>query len=95
MTPSGPGDARSAIWPRPVVWVWLIVNLAWLQIVVPFWIVSTNLVVLEPGAGWQAWVLAAAIMILVIPLVGVIGFALGSYWGLLRLEQLVARKSET
>jgi len=83
-------ESQTAIWPRPIVWVWLVLNLAWLQIVVPFWIVSTNLVVLEAGAGWQAWVLAAAIMIFVIPIVGVIGFALGSFWGLTRLERAFA-----
>ena len=86
------GESEAAIWPRPIVWVWLVINIAWLQIVVPFWIVSTNLVVLEPGAGWQAWLLAAAILIVVIPVAGVIGFAVVSFWGLTRLERALARE---
>lgn len=66
------------IWPEPAIWLWLLINLLWLHVVVPFWIVSADLHVLDPAASLLRKALALGVMIVVIPFVCVIGLALGS-----------------
>jgi hypothetical protein len=56
--------------------VWLVVNILWLQLVVPFWIVSNNMAVLDPQAATGRKLAAGFVAIVVIPFVGVLGFAL-------------------
>ena len=84
-------DHSESIAPRPVIWVWLLLNLLWLQLVVPVWIVSSELVVLDPGATLVRKAIAVITMIVVIPFVGVIGAALVSLFGLLAVERLLRR----
>lgn len=71
---SEPGSP--SIWPRPYVWVWLVVNLVWLQLVVPSWIISNNVAVLDPEAATGQKLMAGFVAIVAIPFVGVLGFAL-------------------
>jgi hypothetical protein len=78
-----------SIAPRPVIWVWLLLNILWLQLVVPVWIVSNDLVVLDPEATLLRKVIAAGTMIVVIPFAGVIGVALATLSLLLWIERLL------
>lgn len=78
-----------SIWPRPYVWVWLVVNIVWLQLVVPFWIVSNNVAMFDPEATLGLKVTAGFVAIVVIPFVGVLGFALLSLVLLRWTERLV------
>ena len=69
-------SGHQSIWPRPYVWVWLAINIAWLQVVVPFWIVSNNVAVLDPATAVGRKLTAGFVAIVVIPFAGVLGFAL-------------------
>lgn len=84
-------DESESIAPRPVIWVWLLLNILWLQLVVPVWIISSELVVLDPDAALVRKVIAVVTMIVVIPFVGVIGAALVSLFALLAVERLLRR----
>jgi hypothetical protein len=86
-----PTDVGS-IWPRPAIWLWLVANILWLQLVVPVWIVSADLVVLDPDARLLQRIIAAGTMIVVIPFAGVIGIAVGTLLALLAVERVVRRR---
>jgi hypothetical protein len=85
-----PADTTS-IWPRPAIWLWLVANILWLQLVVPVWIVSADLVVMDPDATVLRRLIAAATMIVVIPFAGVIGIAVATLLALLGAERAVRR----
>ena len=54
----------------------MVINIAWLQVVVPFWIVSNNVAVLDPAIAVGRKLTAGFVAIVVIPFAGVLGFAL-------------------
>jgi hypothetical protein len=85
-----PAD-NASIWPRPAIWLWLVANILWLQLVVPVWIVSADLVVMDPDATVLRRLVAAATMIVVIPFAGVIGTAVATLLALLGAERAVHR----
>ena len=85
-----PTDTAS-IWPRPVIWLWLVANILWLQLVVPVWIVSADLVVMDPDASLLRRFVAAGTMILVIPFAGIIGIAVATLLALLATARVVRR----
>ncbi len=74
--PHSPTADNTRLWPRAYVWIWLVVNVVWLQLVIPFWIVSNDVVVLNPDVGFTRKLVAGVIAIVVIPFLGVLGFAL-------------------
>lgn len=83
-------DAPS-IWPRPAIWVWLVANVLWLQLVVPVWIVAALAAVGDPEATVLRRVTAAGTMIVVIPVVGVLGAAGVTLLAALALEKATDR----
>jgi hypothetical protein len=71
-----------------------VANILWLQLVVPVWIVSADLVVMDPDATFVRRAAAAGVMIVVIPFLGVIGIALLTLVALLAAERMVRQRPE-
>jgi hypothetical protein len=92
--PTGSPPGSATIWPRPAIWLWLVANILWLQLVVPVWIVSADLVVMDPDATFVRRAAAAGVMIVVIPFLGVIGIALLTLVALLAAERMVRQRPE-
>lgn len=85
--------ATSAIWIRPAQWAWLFVNLVWIHAVVPDLLVRAIAAFRDPQSGVALRFLSAALGIVAIPLVAIVGFAVGTWLVMARVERTVARRN--
>ncbi len=74
---------------RATQWIWLVLNLLWLNGVVPSFVVVAATTYRDAAAVTK--VVAAITLVAVIPFVGVLAFALLSYWLLKRVERALLR----
>lgn len=82
--------SASPIWIRPAQWAWLLVNLVWVHAAVPDLLARTIAAFRGPQSGVALRFLFATITIVVIPLVAIVGFAVGTWLVVARVERVVA-----
>lgn len=88
---SVPHDSAERIWLAPMQWAWLALNLVWLNTFVPSTILATATLFRDPANGAAVRVGAAAVLIVGVPFVLVVGFGVVSHLVLERAARGVAR----